>query len=233
MKTVLRFVFVPALLTSVSGLTDAANKPAPAPSRLAVFQEKGDQPAADAPQAPVPAADKAVAEPPAFPFAIHLSSDGLLPGVIMVPNRKTGLDAPGQDLSVWFMQNGEVKSVAKPGVGGVFQAKGLVPGRYSLIASGKSGYLSAEVVVAAAPVRVSQVRPTKLANQEARTQFYGMAVPPEDLPMTLKIAQSYIPASAWKTAPTQLIPATDILTAEELQGGNVPAPGSNGNALCC
>ncbi len=186
-------IFIPAILISMSVL------------------------AADAPIPPAPALEDAVPQPTSN--AVQLSSDGLLPGVIMVADPATGLESPATELTVRFLQKGEIKTVAKPGIGGVFQAKGLASGRYAVIASGKAGYLVAEVEVVAPPPQVPQVRPTKFVAATARTQFRGLAVPPADLPMVLKLANSYVPPTARTAGPAPLVPNKDVLTADDLKSG--------------
>ncbi len=204
MRSLLTSAMIPlAMIGSTvlaAGVAVNLTQKATVPVRPAVFQEKAaaeatTQPGvvAKADDAPAAAAPAAVAPPAAF--EVHLSADGLLPGKISVINSETGVEAPATDLNIVFMQKGAVKSTAKPGVAGVFQAANLVPGVYSVIASGKSGYLATGVkVLAADPGHAGQ-----------GLAIDALAVPISDTAKLLQVVNSYIPLGARTAAPNQVV----------------------------
>ncbi len=236
MRSLLTSVFIPVgLLGSTVFAADVAVNRTPKPTlvvRRAVLQAEGEKAKEDAPaeqKEAVPAEKKPAAPRDEFgeqtrSHRVQLSSDGLLPGTISVVDRTTGSLVPAVELNVLFMQNGEIKSTVKPGVAGVFQAKGLAPGIYSVIASGKSGFLAfgLEVQAAEAPPVLKrgergETRPVKFQEVEAQLAINALAVPLSDVSTVVKLVNSYVPAAAKVEAPTQLLEEKDLLTTEQLQ----------------
>ena len=132
-------------------------------------------------QAPVP--NQEVAEGHAF--GLRLSSDGLLPGRFRFLDSVTGIEVAAERLTISFVQNGKVITRARPGVSGVFQASGLTPGIYSMIASGPDGFLATAISVLPA------VNGQGAAN-EAGLQIDGALVPPENVPLVRKLIRERI-----------------------------------------
>ena len=132
-------------------------------------------------QAPVP--NQEVAEGHAF--GLRLSSDGLLPGRFRFFDSVTGIEVAAERLTISFVQNGKVMTRARPGVSGVFQASGLTPGIYSMIASGPDGFLATAISVLPA------VNGQGAAN-EAGLQIDGALVPPENAPLARKLIRERI-----------------------------------------
>jgi hypothetical protein len=83
--------------------------------------------------------------PAAKTTAVHLQKDGYLRGKLNVLD-SAGRPSPAKG-KVSFLQNGQVVAVAQVDLGGVFQAAGLKPGVYSVIASGPDGFAAMTVQV--------------------------------------------------------------------------------------
>ena len=80
-------------------------------------------------------------------LGVHLSKDGLLTGRLNVSDSITRAQIPAENLNIKFVQRGSIVAQVKPGPGGVFQANGLTPGVYSLIASGSDGFFGCGVKI--------------------------------------------------------------------------------------
>ncbi len=113
-------------------------------------------------------------------FGLLLSSDGLLPGRFSFVDSATGVQVAAERLTISFLQNGKIIARARPGVGGVFQASGLTPGIYSMIASGPDGFLATAVSVL--PAVNGQGGPN-----DAGLQIDGALVAPENTPLVRKL----------------------------------------------
>jgi len=233
MQKLISGVLIPlALLGSTvlgAGVTVGLTAKRTLPVRPAIFQAEGDKPA-DPPAAqaaPVPGAVDPVPAPVVVekaPLPVHvarLSSDNLFAGKISVLNPITGGIEPISDVVVWFMQNGEIRSSAKPGIGGVFQAANLEPGVYSIIAWGPQGYLATAVNILpyeppqAGPA-VSQVEPVSLTTSMAGLGIDVLAVSPRDTGKMLELANAYIPASAREISTVPLAATGTELTQDEI-----------------
>jgi uncharacterized membrane protein YgcG len=150
-------------------------------------------PAVQAPEIAVPARDvpsPALTAPALDPnqevagsrgFGLRLSSDGLLPGRFSFVDSATGIQVAAKRLTISFLRGGEVLAQARPGVGGVFQASGLAPGVYSMIASGPDGYLATAILVL-----------PPVIGQGAGLQIDGALVPPENVPLVRKLIRDRI-----------------------------------------
>jgi len=97
---------------------------------------------------PMPAAGVAPLDP-AQPkaFGVRLASDGLLPGRLNILESDTGNRKPATKLTINFLKQGKIVAQVKPGVAGVFQVKDLVPGVYSMVATGQDGFFASTILV--------------------------------------------------------------------------------------
>jgi len=138
-----------ALENSVDVEAEAEPKDAlpatPIPADVAVDAEGDVIPQREAQQTPAPAADDQFAATPAF--GVRLSRDGLLPGRFRYAERLNGPLLVAKRLAISFIQNRRVVARVRPGVDGVFQASGLAPGVYSMIANGPDGFLATAILV--------------------------------------------------------------------------------------
>ena len=164
-----------AILTTTGAVDPAAEAP-----EIVVPARVVPEPALPK-QAPVP--NQEVAEGHAF--GVRLSSDGLLPGRFRFFDSVTGIEVAAERLTISFVQNGKVMTRVRPGVSGVFQASGLTPGIYSMIASGPDGFLATAISVLPA------VNGQGGAN-EAGLQIDGALVPPENAPLVRKLIRERI-----------------------------------------
>jgi hypothetical protein len=80
-------------------------------------------------------------------LGVRLSKDGLLTGRLNLADSVTGAHVAAETLTVKFVQRGSVITEVKPGPGGVFQADGLTPGVFSLIASGPDGFFASGLTI--------------------------------------------------------------------------------------
>src|SRR5436853_187740 len=100
-----------------------------------------------------------------------------LSGVLVLPVCLTGVVTAYQFQanrgSISFIQNRKVVSQAKPGLDGFFQAAGLVPGFYTVVASGLDGVMTFGIEVQAplATARIS--KPEGRVKEEVRAQIEG------------------------------------------------------------
>lgn len=161
---------------------------------------------------------------------IRLSNDGFLPGRINLVDAETGAVRVLQDIKVMFIQDGQVKSTAVPGEGGMFQAAGLQPGVYSLAAIGPEGYVAygLEILPPAAP---NPVLPAAEKDQTASVDGFvetepvfqevssilsidSLAIPRRDFDAVIQLARSYIPA--------ELLNATSPQEADAVSAPGAP-----------
>lgn len=80
-------------------------------------------------------------------FQAHLTSDGLLAGRFRILDSTTGQASSPPDLTVLLIQRGRILQKIERTVDGVFQAEGIIPGVYSVIAASRQGYSSFGVEV--------------------------------------------------------------------------------------
>jgi len=168
---------------------------------------------------------------------IRLSADGYLPGKINLVDNETGVLRVLRNLKVMFIQNGQVKSTATPGEGGVFQAGGLTPGVYSLAAIGPEGYVAygLEILPAAAEGPAAPPKPavTTLSRDgfiDAEPVYFqevssvlaieSLAIPRRDFEAVIQLARSYIPAEILNAASPAELPES----AQPAEQTDEPAP---------
>ncbi len=70
---------------------------------------------------------------------VRLTSDGMLPGKVIVFDPSSGASRSITNVTVTFLKVGTVFEIAKPSEQGVFQASGLVPGVYGIVVNGEAG----------------------------------------------------------------------------------------------
>lgn len=164
-----------------------------APADALLTTTGADDPAAEAPEivvparvvpvpaltAPVPVPNQVVAG--SRGFGVRLSGDGLLPGRFSFVDSATGIQVAAKRLTISFLRDGKVLAQARPGVGGVFQASGLAPGVYSMIARGPDGFLATAIYVL-----------PPLNGQDGGLQIDGALVPPENVPLVRKLIRERI-----------------------------------------
>ena len=110
---------------------------------------------------------------------VKLTSEGNLPGKILVADTD-GMHRVG-DVNVHFVRDGQPIAVVQPGQDGIFNAKGLTPGEYAVIAEGPR-------VVAAYTVNVvdNQVE----AAEELQLATAG--IPATDFPVLKSLMENYV-----------------------------------------
>ncbi|MFO1096255.1 MAG: hypothetical protein U0992_23560 [Planctomycetaceae bacterium] len=168
---------------------------------------------------------------------IRLSADGFLPGKINLVDTETGALRVLRDLKVMFIQDGQVKSTATPGEGGVFQAEGLQPGVYSLAAIGPEGYVayglevlpaaSAPAGAAAKPAETTasidgfvETQPVYFQEVSSVLAIDSIAIPRRDFDAVIQLARSYIPAEILSAPSPSQLPAI----AQPGEQSEEPAP---------
>lgn len=136
-----------------------------------------------------------VAPAPTEPaYRAHLSDDKFLAGRLSLFDPATGRLIPGENVVVHFLRHGQIMSETKLGIGGVFQAAGLLPGVYSVIAVGDGGFAAFSV----------EVLPVVNPNQGAATavrdvvglQIDAALVPIQVVPLVLNVVQQGVPPFA-------------------------------------
>jgi hypothetical protein len=181
-----------------------------------------DQPVAPVPEAPVPV-EPIPAEPPkvgdeiaqqARTHRVRLAPDGFLPGKVRVKTATGGAVVPASDMTVWFVNEDDEPVSVKPGVDGVFQAAGLKPGPYSMIASGRSGYLAvgievlpAEVPPAPIPAAggdTDSVQPVAFQEVKSSLAIDALAVPQRDVKSVAELVATYVPGASGAVLPVIL-----------------------------
>jgi hypothetical protein len=206
-------------------IVPARTEEAAGSSEQAVSQDKvepGEGPAAvPARRAPGPdatpetAKQKMPAQGANREYFAHLTVDGLLTGRLQyVDGRIRGL-IPAKRVTISFVQHGRTISQAKPRVDGFFQAAGLVPGLYTVVASGLDGVLTFGIEIqsalneanAKADGRVEdhvqlqiererfRLRQTESENVRAAESFLqldAVLVPPRDVSVVRGILESYV-----------------------------------------
>lgn len=127
-------------------------------------------------------------------YRVHLSDDKYLAGRLSLFDPATGRLIPGENVVVHFLRHGQIMSETKLGIGGVFQAVGLLPGVYSVIAVGDGGFaaFSVEVlpVVNPDPGAVAGVR------DAVGLQIDAALVPIQVVPLVLNVVQQSVPPFA-------------------------------------
>jgi len=199
------------------------------PSEPAAAKDESETGAAAATIAPSPtpeptpegAMDQLRAQRKNREYFARLTVDGLLPGRMQyVDGRSRGL-VPAKRLTVSFWQLGKLVSQARPGVDGFFQAAGLVPGFYTVVASGLDGVatfgieIKPALTVANNPkpdalrpdtkvrenvraeiggerFRLQQTESEDIRDAESFLRIDAVLVPPRDIPTVKQIMDAYV-----------------------------------------
>lgn len=130
-------------------------------------------------------------------YQVRLNPAGQLEGRINVINPLTGGIGTAQEMTVAFLQNGDVVAESRPGSDGRF-AVTLPPGVYSVVGAGPDGYVAYAVSVLPAELTVDSGEPGTqpvAAYQEVVEELAinSVAVPVSDLPVVAGLARSNIP----------------------------------------
>lgn len=131
-------------------------------------------------------------------YRVRLSADGTLLGRINVVDPETGEPAQAQEMTIAFVQHGQVVAEVHPGIDGAFQAEGVPPGVYSLIGHGPEGYIAYGLEVLPSELTVDNrnaIKMSLVAFQEIQQsiQIDSLAIPPDDGPTVLKLAREHLP----------------------------------------
>ena len=173
-------------------------------------------------------------------YFVRLTVDGLLPGRLQyVDGRSRGL-VPAKRVSISFVQHGKVVSQARPGVDGFFQAAGLVPGFYTVVASGPDGILTFGVEVFPAltmsarnsdserrtkeNVRMDidterfslrQTESENMRDSESFLRIDAILVPPRDIPVVRRILEVYVTSPRPMPSNRDMSPRAALKNAEQ------------------
>lgn len=131
-------------------------------------------------------------------YRVRLDQNGRLPGRINVIDPNTGFASPARDLTIALLQNGQPVAEFRPGIDGIFEAEGILPGVYSLVAHGDEGYIAygLEVLPAEFGVGLREGDNTSrvmFQEIEAALEIDSLAVPPTDGPAVLSLATEHLP----------------------------------------
>ncbi len=131
-------------------------------------------------------------------YRVRLRADGRLPGRINIVDPDTGEPAFARDLTIAFVQHGQVVTEVHPGIDGAFEAEGVAPGVYSLVGHGPEGYIAYGLEVLPAELTVdnrSAIEMSLVAFQEIQQeiQIDSLAIPPVDGPTVLQLAREHLP----------------------------------------
>ena len=137
---------------------------------------------------------------------VKLGREGLVPGRIAITNAGDGQTRVVRDVKVHFVKNGQPVAVVEPGVNGVFQADGISPGEYAVVAVGP------EVVAAYAVNVVDGVVDGSPA--DATLQLQSQGIHKGDFPAVASLMDSYVSADfcarfCGGSAPAQIAPVVD------------------------
>ncbi len=131
-------------------------------------------------------------------YRVRLRADGRLPGRVNVIDPETGLVSPARDMTIAFLQNGEVVTEVHPGIDGIFEAEGVLPGVYSLVGHGDEGYIAYGLEVLPPAFGVDNrdadgIFPVAFQEVQDELQIDSLAVPPTDGPLVLNLAKEHLP----------------------------------------
>jgi hypothetical protein len=206
LRTKMRSLLAPAFALTLLGL---APNIAAAQALLEAADAKKETLAAETVDATVDANVRSAAYAAYMRHEYALQSDGNLKGKVRMVDAGGSL-TPAR-VKLFFVRHGEVVSQASPNAEGVFQASGLTPGYYSVIADGQSGMSSTGVRVVPPPEKVEAPK----ANTIGRQRFIADS---KDTADAAKAAE--LPGADWLNLTP--IPTIDVAAADrinELQNG--------------
>lgn len=167
---------------------------------------------------------------------VQLAEDGLLPGRLSLIDPAAGDRIAVEEIVVHFVRNGTIVSVVEPGVGGVFQARGLTPGIYSVIAAGPSGLLASAVEIAP-PLRRDAVIEAQQGQGAARLalatalEIRGNPIPARHLAHALPLIRTRLSIDEFSSAAdrrsqsgTERAPATEAFEEDGAKIGTEGPP---------
>ncbi len=117
---------------------------------------------------------------------VRLTSDGMLPGRVILLDPRSGLPQTAKNIAVFFIKMGVVSGAAKPGPNGVFQATGILPGVYGVAVLGKEAFASFSVHV----LPESDENGGHHDIEPLRLEI--AAIPSGDAPLALRLFQPYL-----------------------------------------
>lgn len=205
-RTKMRSFLAPAFALTLLGL---APNLATAQALLEAADAKKENVAAETVETVVDANVRSAAYASYMRHEYALQSDGNLKGKVRMVDAGGSL-TPAR-VKLFFVRHGEVVSQASPNAEGVFQASGLTPGYYSVIAEGQSGMSSTGVRVVPPPEKVEAPK----ANTIGRRRFIADSKETTD---AAKAAE--LPGADWLHLTP--IPTIDVAAADrinELQNG--------------
>lgn len=207
----MRSLLAPAFALTLLGL---APNIATAQALLEAADAKKESLAAETVETAVDANVRSAAYASYMRHEYALQSDGNLKGKVRMVDAGGSL-TPAR-VKLMFVRHGEVVSQASPNAEGVFQASGLTPGYYSVIAEGQSGMSSTGVRVVPPPEKVEAPK----ANTIGRRRFIADS---KDTTDAAKAAE--LPGADWLYITP--IPTIDVAAADRInQIQNGPRFGS-------
>ena len=166
-----------------------------APSALLPRQIVQKEPAAAVDEA-VPdnakkdAPDRIAADSFRYAFDVGIASDGMLIGRLLTVVPGSRNLHPAQKASIRFKRDGSTVSSVRPGFGGVFQADGVSPGVYSMVANGKDGLVAIGIRVNGASGADGDAVANPVPDVDA---FTTILVPASDVPVVIELIRSHAP----------------------------------------
>jgi len=130
-------------------------------------------------------------------YQVRLNPAGQLEGRVNIVNPQTGMVGTAREMTIAFLQDGNVVAETRPGLEGRFEIA-LPPGVYSVVGAGPDGYVAYGVQVLPAELTVDSGEPGTqpvAAYQEVVEELAidSVAIPVTDLPAVASLARSNIP----------------------------------------
>jgi len=149
-------------------------------------------------------------------YFARLTVDGLLPGRLQYVDGRSRGFIPAKRVTISFVQGGKIISQARPTIDGFFQAAGLVPGYFTVVASGPEGVLAFGIEIQRALTAADnpnrdgrvkedvqaqiegerfQLRQTESENARDSESFLridAVLVPPRDIPVARRILDPFV-----------------------------------------
>lgn len=129
---------------------------------------------------------------------LRMTADGFVTGRVGIINPSSGDLSSLNDMKVLFVRKGQIIKTVKPEVGGVFQASGLNPGMYSVIAASPEGFYAVAVDVVP-PLNSAELNSedgttnVNFQEESAVLTLNAPAVPAADFPALKELLEIYVP----------------------------------------
>jgi hypothetical protein len=157
---------------------------------------------------------------------VRLGQEGLVPGRISI----RGADGKPQvvnNVKVHFVKNGKAVAVVTPGINGVFQAEGITPGEYAVVAAGPEVFTAYTVHVVAGDTVSAE-------SLDATLQLQSQGIPAQDFPVVNSMVNSLVTSdfcSRFCNAPLSgpMVPTPELGTI--IDNNVIPSPDGPFNAL--